>query len=548
MTDIPDKSVAVQLVAKERLELNRAKTVALPEDRQILCKVLVVGLCFSDMKLLKQFAEHVRKSDVESGVERDVIDNLPSYVPNEKATVPGHETVVEVVAVGDRSSDFKLGERYVVQADWRWLKTRESNGAFGYNFEGGLQEYVLLDERLLKSPEGESMLLPIENDSISLSALALVEPWACVEQSYQSTERRGILPGGRVLAVDDLGDCSSVIERIPMPANTECERLDLAGAALAGEAKRLLRELDGEYDDIVYIGNSADHLESLFKATAKGCLINVVTCGNRFGRDVETPLGDVHYRGIRICGTTGSDPSQGYRSIPESSELRTGDRIHVVGAGGPMGVMHVVRNLCQGIAGIELVAADLSDSRLEALASLAEPLAKKNQVGYAAYNPHSEQAEGRFDYSVIMAPVPALVAEAVDLSADGAIINIFAGIPAGRSGAIDFDAYLEKGLYFIGTSGSTMRDMKIVKSKVESRTLDTNLSVAAISGLDGAIDGLMAVANQTITGKILVYPDCKGLGLTPLEDLAERFPSLADKLEAGIWSKAAEVKLLQMYK
>jgi len=547
MTDIPDKSVAVQLVAKEKLELNRAKTVAQPEDRQILCKILVVGLCFSDMKLLKQFAEHVRKSDVESGVEREIIDNLSSYVPNDKPTVPGHETVVEVVAVGDRSSDFKLGERYVVQADWRWLKTRESNGAFGYNFEGGLQEYVLLDERLLKSPEGESMLLPIENESISLSALALVEPWACVEQSYQSIERRGILPGGRVLIADDLGDCASVIESIPLPEDSKCERIELAESNPAGEGSELLENLENIYDDIVYIGNNADHLEALFKAAAKGCLINVVTCGKRFERKVDTPLGDVHYRGIRLCGTTGSDPLQGYRSIPESSEIRTGDRIHIVGAGGPMGVMHVVRNLCQGIADIELIAADLSDARLSALAPLAEPLARKNEVGYGSYNPQSGQAEGPFDYSVIMAPVPALVAEAVDMSADDAIINIFAGIPAGRSGEIDFNAYLEKRLYFIGTSGSTMRDMKIVKSKVEEQTLDTNLSVAAISGLDGAIDGLMAVANQTISGKILVYPDCKGLGLTPLDALADQLPSLADKLEAGIWSKAAEDTLLNMY-
>lgn len=538
MKNIPEKSVAVQLVAAERLELNRNKKVVEPEGRQILCRVLVVGLCFSDMKLLKQFSKHVRKSDVIEGVDPEVLDNLPTYVPNEKPAVPGHETVVEILAVGDQAEDFGVGERYVVQADWRWLKTRESNGAFGYNFEGGLQEYVLLDERLLKSPEGESMFLPIENDSISLSALALVEPWACVEQSYQSVERRGMLAGGRLLIAEDSEDCAAA--GISVPDDCNCGRLQWGELA----ADELKQKLDAEYDDIIYIGSNADHLETLFSATAKGCLVNVVTCGKRFEREVETPLGDVHYRGVRICGTSSSDPAQGYESIPASSEIRPGDRIHVVGAGGPMGVMHVIRNICQGVDEIKIVAADLSNERLSALAAIAEPVAEKNGVEYDAYNPQSEQAKGPFGYSVVMAPVPELVDAAVKLSGPKGIINIFAGIPAGRCGKIDFNSYLENGLYFIGTSGSTMQDMKIVKSKVEAETLDTNLSVAAISGLDGAIDGLMAVANQAISGKILVYPACRGLQLAPLDELAKSFPKLAEKMENGVWSKASEEELL----
>jgi hypothetical protein len=37
----------------------------------------------------------------------------------------------------------KPGDRRLVQTDYRWLKTAHSNAAFGYNFEGALQEYVL---------------------------------------------------------------------------------------------------------------------------------------------------------------------------------------------------------------------------------------------------------------------------------------------------------------------------------------------------------------------------------------------------------------------
>jgi hypothetical protein len=60
--------------------------------------------------------------------------------------------------------------------------------------------------------------------------------------------------------------------------------------------------------------------------------------------------------------------------------------------------------------------------------------------------------------------------------------------------------------------------LKAVLAKVTARQLDTNLSVAAIAGLDGAIDGIRAVEKNTLPGKILVYPAKRGLTLTPLGD------------------------------
>jgi threonine dehydrogenase-like Zn-dependent dehydrogenase len=135
---------------------------------------------------------------------------------------------------------------------------------------------------------------------------------------------------------------------------------------------------------------------------------------------------------------------------------------------------------------------------------------------------------------VIMAPVPALVTQAVQGAGERAIINIFAGIPADKTAAVDMDAYIAKRMYFIGTSGSVLEDMKAVLAKVVSRRLDTNLSVAAVSGLDGAIEGIRAVEKNLLPGKILVYPSCKGLGLTPLGE--------------AVWDKQAEEALLARFK
>ncbi|MFC1634824.1 alcohol dehydrogenase, partial [Planctomycetota bacterium] len=61
MTDLPETQYAVQLVGPDELVLNRSKKVPRPGNYQMLCRVEAVGLCFSDLKLLKQFSSHVRK-------------------------------------------------------------------------------------------------------------------------------------------------------------------------------------------------------------------------------------------------------------------------------------------------------------------------------------------------------------------------------------------------------------------------------------------------------------------------------------------------------
>ena len=115
--NIPKTQKAVQLIGAGELKLNVNKDVFVPNEYQILAEVQAVGLCFSDLKLLKQFTGHVRKSEVVSGVDKSVLAEISSYVPNEKPAVPGHEAVVKIMAVGKKVRDVKVGERFLVQAD-----------------------------------------------------------------------------------------------------------------------------------------------------------------------------------------------------------------------------------------------------------------------------------------------------------------------------------------------------------------------------------------------------------------------------------------------
>jgi D-arabinose 1-dehydrogenase-like Zn-dependent alcohol dehydrogenase len=213
-----------------------------------------------------------------------------------------------------------------------------------------------------------------------------------------------------------------------------------------------------------------------------------------------------------------------------------------------MGTMHVIRNICQGVENVSVFAADVDDERISALTKIALPLAKKNNVDYQPYNPTRDNIAQSFDYTVLMAPVPELVAAAVHTAGQRGIINIFAGIPAAVTAEIDLDTYIRRQLYFTGTSGSTLDDMKQVLSKVTSGGLDTNVSVAAVCGMQGATDGIRAVENRSIAGKIMVYPACRGLRLTRLEELHEKMPGVAKQLIDGMWNKAAEDTLLEIAK
>lgn len=537
---IPKTQYAVQLTGPGQLFLNKEKTVHDIGPTQLLCKVSVVGLCFSDLKLLKQFDRHARKPAVTTGVSQEILAECPTYVPDSKPTVPGHETVVEVVAAGDQVTHYEVGKHYIVQTDWRWIMNQNTNAAFGYNFEGALQEYVLLDERIVVSPEGDPMLLPAPKGIRSAAAFALVEPWACVEEAYQEKQRQRIKQNGRLLVVasDDLPEnaLDNLFAEFGKPAEI-----------IKSSADKLAEVADQAFDDIIYFGSDAAVAEALFAKGGRKAIFNFVQCGKKFGQPVNTAVGAVHYLGYRIIGTEGSDPAEAMRHIPATGEMPKEAKVNVVGAGGPMGVMHVIRDLCVG-DNVTVYAADLNKERLQALEKLAVPKAAKYGTTYVGYNPKEETLDVQFDVQAIMAPVPALVAAAVGTSAPNAIIDIFAGIPADVYGAMDLDQYIAKHLYLIGTSGSLTNDMKIVLNYVADGKVDTNVSVAAVSGLDDALKALKAVEEQTIPGKIMVYPMCKGLSLTLLPELETAYPSVFGKLTAeGVWTKEAEEELLAQF-
>ncbi|HVT90570.1 MAG TPA: alcohol dehydrogenase catalytic domain-containing protein [Tepidisphaeraceae bacterium] len=536
-TTLPEKQHAVQLVGPGELKLNPAKAVTKPGPHEILIKVEACGLCFSDLKLLKQFNTHARKSEVVGGLTPDVLKGIQSYVPGNKPVVPGHEVVCRIIAVGDKVAKHKVGERCLVQTDYRDLPTASSNAAFGYNFEGGLQEYCIIDERVAIDSRGDRFLIPVGEEK-SASAVALVEPWACVEDSYVNKERQTVKTGGKMLVVTEAGHKAEGIDQITSknkPASVQ--NVDPSKVA----------ELPNEgFDDIVYFGASKATIETLNDKLAPRGLMNIVLGGQKIGGKVNTGVGRVHYGMTRWIGTTGSNAADSYKIIPATTEIRPNDSIIVIGAGGPMGQMHIIRNICAGIPGISQVGTDMDDPRLNSLGAKANALATANKTPLKLVNTSKEKITEKFTYWALMAPVPALVDQAIAGSKPGGIINIFAGIPAPTKHELDLDTYIANRLYMFGTSGSVIEDMKIVLRKVETGQLDTNTSLDAISGMAGAMDGIKAIENRTLAGKIIVYPMLHDVPLTPLSELNKSFPTVAAKLKNGQWNKDAEKELLKV--
>ena len=432
MSQIPATQHAIQIVAADEIALNEAKPVPEPGPTQILVKIEATGICFSDTKLLHAFTAHPRKGEVRTFLSAEELAGIPSYVPGDAPTVPGHEACGRVVAVGSEVKHHRVGDRALVQTDYRHMLTAGSNASFGYNFEGALQQYVLMDERVIIDPEtGERFLIPVSEEP-SASAVGLLEPWACVERAYATEERGTLLAGGALLVVADGGHAIEGLDALiaasapgSITAVADDEDQQAALVALGADLAHAVEPLDpASFDDIIYFGADPAMIERLQALLGLKGVIDIVLGGEQLGRPVEVDVGRVHYDLTRWVGSTGDSAAEGYARVPATGELRPGERVGVIGAAGPMGFMHVVRALTSGVERVSVSAVDIDADRLEHLASVAQPLAEAAGLAFEAVDSTGEEPAGAFTRIGCMVPVPAVAAGTVALAAEGAIIDL----------------------------------------------------------------------------------------------------------------------------
>lgn len=495
-------------------------TLRAPARNEVLLRVDALGLCLSDMKIIAQGGNHPRLRG------RD-LQNDP--------TVLGHECAATIVAVGEDWKDkFKPGQRFIVQAD---IYYHGVGFAFGYMIPGGLAEYAYLDERGLNGDEG-CYLLPVQ-ESTGYSEAALSEPWACVEMSYALEDR--VEPTGEKQLVVS-ANCDACRQRFPKAA--------FVSPTLEGMGEET-------YDDIIIVHPTPALVETLGARLNPNGVMFLVGVPAETG-DAMIDVGAVHYQNKRYLG--GGDTLEAIAEANRRNDLLPGGTGLFIGAGGPMGQMHVQRAIEKQNGLGCVVVTDLDRKRLDHIENRFGALARSRNVqlitlapsdfdSQDAMNARIAELGGADGYSdvVVLAPVPPLVRQGVSLAGTNGFVNLFAGLATGTKAPVPLERIC-RGVKMIGCSGSRISDLRAVLAMVEARHLESNRSVAAIGGLDAAHLGLKAVKEAVFPGKVIIYTQVPSFPLTPLEDLPASEPEIAAKLSPdGSWTNAAEEAFLEKY-
>lgn len=537
--------------------------VPAPGPDQLLIRIDAVGLCFSDVKLIRLGNDHPKLYG------RDLAD---------EPTRLGHEAAVTVIEVGaELASRFSRGDRLAIQPD---IHVDGRSTAYGYTIPGGLIQYHLIGSEVLDADEG-AYVIPVA-DEVGYAAAALSEPWACVEAAYTQRRRLEPLAGGRAWIIgspDDrteyeFGRCLAGVGTVVLCGlSPEVEaRLraavgpDTVVSVADGidprdyAALNLARTGGAGFDDIILLDpRDAAQVASAARQIAFRGTLNLV---GRHPLDglAEIDFGRLHYDYTAYLGTRGPDVTAAYGEARNRCDLRPGGAAVFIGAGGPMGQMHVQRAIESDDGPSTIIAVDTDGIRLAVLEAALRPLAEKAGRKLELFDPSAAQettsdfvarltgGEGADDV-VVTVPVAAVMADAARLMKPDGMLVFFAGIANGTTGPLDMSRVYLHNAQYTGTSGSAISDQALVLDKVLQGSLSPGLNLAAVGGIEAARDGLEAVMQGRFAGKVMIFPQVSGVPLLSLAELAEQFPEVGAALgERGEWTSEAERLLFENHR
>jgi threonine dehydrogenase-like Zn-dependent dehydrogenase len=244
----------------------------------------------------------------------------------------------------------------------------------------------------------------------------------------------------------------------------------------------------------------------------------------------------------------------------ERADLQPGDEtVWVIGGGGPMGQMHLLRTLSLKERGRlpalrALIVTDVSEERLAAVRKRFAAPVERAGAGLVTLDPTApgfdallrEAAPQGVAYAIACAPSPDVIKASMKHIRRYGVINLFAGIQRGTGPVFLGDIHYDQ-ITVTGNSGSRLEDMEKMLRITERDELDTNFSAGAVVGMKACAEGVKAVADGTITNKTILYPQLPDLPLTRIEDLPRvvKFsPAVEKEVRDGRWSKRAEDEML----
>ena len=532
-----------------------------PAADQMLVRVDSVGMCFSDVKLIRQGRNHPKLYN------RDL---------REEPTRLGHEVAVTIVSVGSELQDrYQAGQRLAIQPD---VYQEGKSTAYGYTVPGGLIQYHLVGAELLVTDAG-ACVLPLE-DGMGYAEASLLEPWGCVMAAYTQRRRLDPLEGGTMWIIGQPGDEQnyqfsrfldrpSTIVTTDLPASLN-DALAATGATviardqLSHDQYAALREevTDGRgFDDIVMLApRSAVAVSEAARHIARRGTLNMVGTEPLDGL-VDADVGRLHYDYIAFVGQQGPEISDSYGEERSRCELKGGGTAVFVGAGGPMGQMHVQRALELPDGPKVLIATDVNQMRLDAIVTRLGGLAAEQGRELILFNPMAEDNEKTLpelvadvtdgkgaDDVVISVPAAGLMEEGGTMLNDEGMLVLFAGVPNGTEAPLELSTVYLGNAQYTGTSGLTLNDQRLVMERAVAGTLSPGMSVAAIGGMRSAIEGIQAMMDGAYPGKIVIFPQIEEFPLLGLPELKEAYPEIGSKLGDGdSWTMAAEEALLAQF-
>lgn len=314
----PDTMLAVRVHGPGDLRVDRVPVPELAQG-EVLLRVLAAGVCATDRKLLARGA------------------------PGGEVRILGHEIVGEIVhAAGSGPS---LGTRVGVApnlGDGRCpaclrgaTNLCPEYRAFGVHLDGGMAEFVRIPREAVEGGH----LLPIPEGLPDLEA-ALLEPLACCVEGLDTSDLRagesllviaaGVMGRLHVAAARALG-AGTIVVVDPSPERLEHARTlgaDVTVRPTDDVTAAVLAATDGVGVDVAAITiGDVDAARVALGYLAREGRLNLFA---GFGADqgpLEIDANDVHYRGLRVTGTTGASKA----TLARTLALLRGRRVPIGG-------------------------------------------------------------------------------------------------------------------------------------------------------------------------------------------------------------------------
>lgn len=535
-----------------------------PAADEILVRVDASGICASDFKVMNLGSAHRLLQG------RDLA---------KEPLVLGHEVAVTVVETGaDYAAKYHKGQRFAVLPG---IYYKTELYSIGYILDGGFQQYMLLGKEILEGDDGV-YLAPLR-DTDGYCEAAMIEPWSCVVAAYRIAPRSTLRPGGSTWFVGfSTQQAYTDLRRIfqeehpparvfasDVPAALERELQELCMALQVDfyqVDKEMLMESAGNYasecfDDILCLGLPDTAFINAFTTCRRLANHGIFCVMSEEGKKAPARFNAQrpHYDDMFILGAETGSFADGYAIRESGSGLLPSGSAVIVGAGGPMGRMHVQLAVGAKHGPKLLVVCDPDKARVASLVRRYEESMRREGRSIVAVNPGDfageealraellriNQGAGYSDI-VICAPVGSLVAQWFPLLAEEGILNVFAGILKGYEVEMDISALWRQRKRILGSCGVKYDDFFYTLRMMQEGQLDTDSAVAAVAGMDAAREGLELVMKGAFLGKTVIYPALEKLPLMTLEGLSERYPGVRDAMKEGkYWCREAEKALFE---